>query len=88
MASPKSGALKGKEIVVGVTGSIAAYKAAEVVSQLVQRDAQLVEVLGPKEYETEHLPGAINIPLKTLSRQTTKLLDTRRPVIPYCHDYQ
>ena len=58
------------------------------VQELVQRGAQLVEVLGPKEYEAEHLPGAINIPLKTLSRQTTKLLDTRRPVIPYCHDYQ
>jgi phosphopantothenoylcysteine decarboxylase/phosphopantothenate--cysteine ligase len=39
VATPKSGGLKGKEIVVGVTGSIAAYKAAEVVSQLVQRDA-------------------------------------------------
>ena len=49
MASPKSGALKGKEIVVGVTGSIAAYKAAEVVSQLVQRDAgvTVVMTLGP-----------------------------------------
>lgn len=54
----------------------------------MQRGAQLVEVLGPKEYEAEHLPGAINIPLKTLSRQTTKLLDARRPIIPYCHDYQ
>jgi len=54
----------------------------------VRLGAQLVEVLGPKEYEAEHLPGAINIPLKTLSRQTTKPLDTRRPIIPYCHDYQ
>ncbi len=32
----KSGALRGSEIVVGVTGSIAAYKAAEVVSQIVR----------------------------------------------------
>ncbi len=58
------------------------------VQELVQRGAQLVEVLGPKEYEAEHLPAAINIPLKILSRQTTKLLDARRPIIPYCHDYQ
>jgi len=41
------------------------------VHELVQRGAQLVEVLGPKEYEAAHLPDAINIPLKTLSRQTT-----------------
>jgi rhodanese-related sulfurtransferase len=58
------------------------------VRELVQRGAQLVEVLGPKEYEAEHLPGAINIPLKTLNRQTTTRLDARRPIIPYCHDYQ
>ena len=59
-----------------------------LVQELVQRGAQLVEVLGPKEYEAEHLPGAINIPLKALGRHATELLDARRPVIPYCHDYQ
>jgi rhodanese-related sulfurtransferase len=58
------------------------------VQQLVQQGAELVEVLGLKEYEAEHLPGAINIPLKMLSRETAKRLDPRRPVIVYCHDYQ
>jgi len=58
------------------------------VQGLVQEGAQLVEVLAPKEYEAEHLPGAINIPLKALNREATKRLDARRPVIPYCHDYQ
>ncbi|HLY07913.1 MAG TPA: flavoprotein [Planctomycetota bacterium] len=60
MVTPKSGALKGKEIVVGVTGSIAAYKAAEVVSQLVQRDAGVTVVMtrsatqfvGPLTFQT------------------------------------
>jgi phosphopantothenoylcysteine decarboxylase / phosphopantothenate---cysteine ligase len=37
----KKGPLEGRRIVVGVTGSIAAYKAAEVVSQLVQRGADV-----------------------------------------------
>jgi rhodanese-related sulfurtransferase len=58
------------------------------VQQLIQYGAQLVEVLGAKEYEAEHIPGAINIPLKTLNRATAKRLDSRRPVIAYCHDYQ
>ena len=58
------------------------------VQQLVQQGAQLVEVLGAKEYEAEHIPGAINIPLKMLSRATAKRLDSGRPVITYCHDYQ
>ena len=58
------------------------------VQQLVQQGAQLVEVLGAKEYEAEHIPGAINIPLRSLNRATAKRLDSRRAVIAYCHDYQ
>lgn len=50
--------------------------------------AQVVEVLPPDEYEDEHLPGALNIPLKNLDRQTTAQLDRGRPVIVYCYDTQ
>jgi phage shock protein E len=53
-----------------------------------EEHAQLVEVLPPDEYEDEHLPGAINIPLKTLAADTTRRLDPQRPVIVYCYDYQ
>jgi rhodanese-related sulfurtransferase len=45
-------------------------------------------VLPDKEYATEHIPEAINIPLKTLGRETARQLDSERPVIVYCHDYQ
>ena len=45
MTTKKPGSLKGKEIIVGVTGSIAAYKAAEVVSQLVQSGAGVTVVM-------------------------------------------
>ena len=58
------------------------------VSRLVEAGAALVEVLPAQEYEDEHLPGAINIPLKRLDRQTTADLDRARPVIVYCYDYQ
>ena len=57
------------------------------VQGLVQEGAQLVEVLAPKEYEAEHLPGAINIPLKTLDATSTAQLDKTRPIIVYCWDY-
>ena len=56
------------------------------LQRLLAADAQLVEVLPPAEYEEEHLPGAINIPLKELNRKTAAQLDQRRPVIVYCHD--
>ena len=49
---------------------------------------QLVEVLPRAEFQEEHIPGAINIPLKELDRETTKQLDRARPVVVYCYDYQ
>jgi rhodanese-related sulfurtransferase len=58
------------------------------VQRLVQQGAQVVDVLAVGEYEAEHIPGAINIPLKTLNREAGKRLDPRQPVITYCHDYQ
>jgi rhodanese-related sulfurtransferase len=58
------------------------------VQRLLAEGAELVEVLPRAEYEEEHLPGAINIPLKTLDAETTRRLERERPVIVYCHDYQ
>jgi rhodanese-related sulfurtransferase len=58
------------------------------VGRLLEEGAQLVEVLPREEYEEQHLPGAINIPLKELDRETTEHLRRDAPVIVYCHDYQ
>ena len=53
---------------------------------LLDDDAQLVEVLPAAEYAEEHLPGAINIPLKELDAQTASNLDRSRALIVYCWD--
>ena len=55
---------------------------------LADAQGQLIEVLPAAEYEDEHLPGAISIPLKELDRETTRGLDHGRPVIAYCYDFQ
>src|SRR5215211_956311 len=55
--------------------------------RLLDEDAQLVEVLPAEEYAEEHLPGAINIPLKELDADSADRLDKFRPVIVYCWDY-
>ncbi len=60
----------------------------ELQRLLSEEQGQLVEVLPPEEYEDEHLSGAINIPLKTLNRDTTAQLDSSLPVIVYCYDTQ
>lgn len=56
------------------------------VRRLVQEGATLVEVLPVKEYEEDHLPGAVNLPLRRLETEAVTLLDPTRPVIVYCWD--
>ena len=56
------------------------------VVELVAGGAQLVEALPADEYEEEHLPGAIHLPIKSLSGDTASVLDRARPVIVYCWD--
>lgn len=56
------------------------------VRRLVDGGAQLVEVLPSSEYEEDHLPGALNLPLRQLERQAGAVLDRRRAVIVYCWD--
>jgi rhodanese-related sulfurtransferase len=59
------------------------------VKRLVSQGARLVEVLPKAEYEQEHLPGAINIFLKHLDRESAAAqLTQEQPIIVYCHDYQ
>jgi rhodanese-related sulfurtransferase len=56
------------------------------VQALIQRGAQVVEVLGAEEFEEEHLPGAINIPLPKVDEEARRRLDPDRPVLVYCWD--
>lgn len=56
------------------------------LSVLLDGGAQLVEVLPAGEYAEEHLPGAINIPLKTLDATSAEQLDRAKSVVVYCWD--
>lgn len=53
--------------------------------ELLDQGAQLVEVLPEEEFADEHLPGAINLPLKHLTAESAAQLD-RRAVVVYCWD--
>lgn len=58
--------------------------AREEVQRLIRdEEALLIEVLPTAEYRDEHIDGAINIPLKTLDRESTGSLDKSRPLIVY-----
>lgn len=58
------------------------------VADLAAAGAQLVEVLPEADYRKEHLPGALNIPMPSLTREAAEQLDRGRPVVVYCYDLQ
>ena len=65
---------------------MAAHIDRERLQELVAAGAQLIEVLPAREYEEDHLPGALSIPLKKLDRNAVATLDPKRPIIVYCWD--
>jgi rhodanese-related sulfurtransferase len=57
----------------------------EQLKAMVADGAQLIEVLPAKEYAEDHLPGAVNHPLRQLDKEAGQI-DRNRPIIVYCWD--
>jgi rhodanese-related sulfurtransferase len=60
----------------------------DVKTLIAQDRAQLLEVLPAEEYDKEHLPKAVNIPLKQLTPDSTRHLRKDQALIVYCANYQ
>ena len=58
----------------------------EDVQRLVAAGAQLVEVLPEAEFDEQHLPGAIHVPLRKIDAGVRARLDAGRAVVVYCWD--
>jgi len=56
------------------------------VRRLMEQGAQIVDVLPAREYGEDHLPGAINLPLRKIETDAARVLDPSRPVVVYCAD--
>lgn len=56
------------------------------MQRLAAAGAQIVEVLPADEYDDDHLPGAISLPLRRLESDAATVLDRNRPVVVYCWD--
>ena len=44
----------------------------------------VIDTRSKEAYEDEHIPGAVNIPHRTMSEETTKNLDKSKTYITYC----
>jgi rhodanese-related sulfurtransferase len=56
------------------------------VQALMERGAQIVEVLPRDEFEEDHLPGAIHLPLRKIEAEARQRLDGDRQIVVYCWD--
>lgn len=58
----------------------------ELIRLVESEDARIVDVLPRREYDEAHLPGAISIPLRSLTEETVGDLPRDQPIVVYCHD--
>jgi rhodanese-related sulfurtransferase len=56
------------------------------VQRLIGDGAQIVDVLPSEEFQLEHIPGSVNIPLWEIADRSGEL-DPSRPVVVYCFDF-
>jgi rhodanese-related sulfurtransferase len=56
------------------------------VQAFIDAGAQIVDVLPREEYEEQHLPSAVGIPLRRIDAEARDRLDPSRPVVVYCWD--
>ena len=56
------------------------------VQRLMGQGAQIVDVLPAREYGEDHLPGAVNLPLRKIEAESCGALDRARPIVVYCAD--
>ena len=55
------------------------------IKELIKNPATVVvDVRSPWEYESEHLPGAQNIPLEELPARAGEFMSIHKPVVLYC----
>ncbi len=55
----------------------------DLIRLIDDEDPQIVDVLPEREYSNSHIPGAFNIPLKTLNDETSSILKRDKPVVVY-----
>ena len=58
----------------------------ERVRRLMEQGAQIVDVLPAQEYGEDHLPGAINLTLRRIEAEASRVLDPHRAVLVDCAD--
>ncbi|MGI9137497.1 MAG: rhodanese-like domain-containing protein [Sediminibacterium sp.] len=55
-----------------------------VIETIKEKNGTLLDVRSPMEFDTEHVPGAINIPLDTIEMNIKNISVLPKPILVYC----
>jgi rhodanese-related sulfurtransferase len=56
----------------------------QTLLELIDAGAQIVDVLPEREFNSGHIPGAVSIPLKTLTAETVSIPRACSSVFSFC----
>ncbi len=54
------------------------------LSEMIKNGAKIVDVRSTEEFEDEHFPGAVNIPVNEIQKRMPELGEKEAPIIMYC----
>jgi len=57
---------------------------ADPILEMINSGAKIVDVRSREEFEDEHYPNAINIPVNEIQRRLNELGDAATPLVLYC----
>lgn len=55
-----------------------------ILKAIKEKKATIIDVRSQMEYDMEHFPGALNIPLETIGNEATKIAALPKPIVVYC----
>jgi phage shock protein E len=56
----------------------------KIIKAIKEKQATVIDVRSQMEYDMEHFPGALNIPLETVSEEAVKIGAMSKPIVLYC----
>ena len=54
------------------------------IMRMIDGGAKVIDVRSPEEYDDEHYPNAINVPLNLIQAKASELGDKSDPLVLYC----
>ena len=55
-----------------------------VIKSIKEKKGTLLDVRSPMEFEENHIPGAINIPLDIVVSKMKQISEMQKPIVVYC----